>query len=377
MASLRQGGDYRFHILYISKQVIIPCFVYLYSASRKDRKNRKIPMNQIVSVDSQYSLKASPRTAATGSRDAGVTLSIVATLYKSQDYIDEFYKRATIEARKITSDYEILFVDDGSPDESLLKALNLVKQDRHVRIIELARNFGHHKAMMTGIEHARGQLVFLIDVDLEEPPELLFEFHKKMAEGDWDVVYGTQEARKGGLFEKSSGAIAWWLVKMLLPTKVPQNHSTVRLMKADYARALALHKEHKTAIGGLWVETGFKQTGIQFKKLSRNGSSYLLTTRLTAMLDSITSFSERPLYFVFFLGVAILALSSFMSLGLFVMWCSGKMLPGWVSVMTSVWFLGGLAIFCIGVVGLYTSRIFVETKMRPYTIIRHIHLQDE
>lgn len=332
-------------------------------------------MNQTVSATSQYSVDLSPNGPATDLQTQRVELSVVATLYKSQAFIDEFYKRITLEAKKITSNYEIVFVDDCSPDESLLKALALVKQDRHVRVIELARNFGHHKAMMTGIENARGQNVFLIDVDLEESPELLGEFHSKLAEGPWDVVYGVQEARKGGLFERTSGAFAWWLVKVLIPTKIPENQSTVRLMKADYAKALTLHKEHKTAIGGLWVETGFRQTPVQFRKLSRRGSSYKFTTRMTAMLDSITSFSERPLYFVFFLGQAILALSTCVSMVLFALWCSGKMLPGWVSVMASVWFLGGLAIFCIGVVGLYTSRIFVETKMRPYTIIRQVHEQ--
>lgn len=333
-------------------------------------------MNQSVSAKIQYSQIVGPDDSAADTQKQPPSLSVVATLYKSMDYIDEFYKRVTVEARKITADYEIVFVDDGSPDESLLKALTLVRQDPRVRVVELARNFGHHKAMMTGIEQARGRLVFLIDVDLEEPPELLSEFYARMNESSWDVVYGMQETRKGGVFERTSGAIAWWLVKILLPTKVPQNHSTVRLMKSDYAQALVLHKEHKTAIGGLWVETGFKQTGIKFKKLSRAGSSYRFRTRLTAMLDSITSFSERPLYFVFFLGLGILALSTFMAIGLFALWCSGKMLPGWISVMASVWFLGGLAIFCIGVVGLYTSRIFVETKMRPYTIIRQVHHQE-
>jgi len=306
-------------------------------------------------------------------KDHEVELSIVSTLFRSAEFIEEFYKRATIEARKITSDYEIILVDDGSPDDSLKKALNLLANDSHVRVIELARNFGHHKAMMTGIENARGKLIFLIDVDLEEEPELLGSFHAKLTSEEWDVVYGVQETRKGGYFERTSGALAWWLVRIMLPTEIPQNHSTVRLMRSEYAQALARHKESKTAIGGLWVETGFRQAGVSFSKLSRPTASYRFSTRLAALLDSVTSFSERPLYFVFFLGIAILALSSCVSVALLVRWCSGNNLPGWVSVMTSVWFLGGLAIFCIGVVGLYVSRIFVETKMRPYTIIRRVH----
>lgn len=333
-------------------------------------------MEPAVSATNQYSAAPITGTGTIPSKESTIELSIVTTLYMSSANVEEFYKRITIEARKITSNYEIVMVDDGSPDDSLQKAVHIVKLDPHVRVVELSRNFGHHKAMMTGIEHARGHMIFLIDVDLEEPPELLGEFQTLMSSGEWDVVYGMQETRKGGFFERSSGAVAWWLVNLLLPRKVPQNHSTVRLMRADYAQALVLHKEHKTAIGGLWVETGFKQTGLKFKKLSRRTSSYRFTTRLTAMLDSITSFSERPLYFIFFLGLSILLLSVLMSLALFALWCSGKMVPGWISVMASVWFLGGLAVFSIGVVGLYTSRIFVETKMRPYTIIRRVHQKE-
>lgn len=335
-------------------------------------------MEQTVSRDAYFSAAPEQASGMRNQERTPVDLSIVTTLYKSSPHIEEFYKRITAEARKLTPNYEIVMVDDGSPDDSLMKALGILKQDERVRIVELSRNFGHHKAMMTGIEHAGGGLVFLIDSDLEEPPELLSQFHGLLTQEDWDVVYGAQEGgRKGGWFERWSGAAAWWLVNKLLPIKVPRNHSTVRLMRSEYAKALALHKEHKTAIGGLWVETGFKQTGFRFKKLSRKQTTYRLRTRLIAMLDSITSFSERPLYFIFFLGLAILLLSIAMSLTLFACWYCGKGVPGWASVMASVWFLGGLAIFCIGVVGLYTSRIFVETKMRPYTIIRRVHSRDQ
>lgn len=322
-------------------------------------------------------VEATKATSAAASSQRPVQLSVVSTMFRSSAFIEEFYKRITAEARKIASDYEIIFVDDGSPDDSLDRALSLLKHDQRVRVIELSRNFGHHKAMMTGIEQARGEKVFLIDVDLEEAPELLGQFHEEMIKGNWDVVYGCQESRKGGLFERSTGAVAWWLVDVLLPVKVPQNHSTVRLMTRDYARALARHKEHKTAIGGLWVETGFKQTGFKFTKLSRKTNGYRFSSRLLALLDSITSFSERPLYFIFFLGLAILVLAATVAAILMFHFLSGRILPGWISVMASVWFLGGLAIFCIGVVGLYISRIFVETKMRPYTIIRRSYENED
>jgi len=300
-------------------------------------------------------------------------LSIVTTLYKTAPHVEEFHRRISEEATKITDDYEIIMVDDGSPDDSLQIALALVNRDPKLRVIEFSRNYGHHKAMMTGLEHVDGEYVFLIDVDLEEPPELLGRFYETMRGQQWDVVYGYQKQRKGNWFERYTGAFAWWLIDLLLPIEVPHNHSTVRLMTRDYARALTLHREHKTAIGGLWAITGFKQHGVEFVKGARRIRSYSFLGRLGMLLDGITSFSEVPLYGVFFIGFGILISAAIVGIYLIVLRLMGTVLEGWVSVMVSVWMLGGLAIFCIGVVGLYVSRIFIETKGRPYTIVRNVH----
>lgn len=302
-------------------------------------------------------------------------ISIVSTLYKSARYIEEFHRRATAQAAMLTDDYEIVFVDDGSPDNSLALALGLMKIDPRVRVVELSRNFGHHKAMMTGLEHATGDLVFLIDVDLEEPPELLGDFYKAMMDGAWDVVFGYQAERKGGWFEREAGRLAWWLADRLLPIKVPHNHSTVRLMINDYVRALVQHKERNTAIGGLWVLTGFRQTGVPFAKGWKGESSYTAAKRIHMMFESITSFSEAPLYGIFYLGATIMGLSLLVAVYLVLRRLSGGILGGWVSVMVSLWMLGGLCILSIGTVGLYVSRIFIETKQRPFTIVRNVHAQ--
>lgn len=301
-------------------------------------------------------------------------LSVVTTLYKSAPYVEEFYRRITIEAQKITDDYEIIMVDDGSPDNSLEIALSIFENDPRLRIIELSRNFGHHKAMMTGLEHATGDLVFLIDSDLEEPPELLTYFYRQSTDEGWDVVYGYQEQkRKGGWIERHGGRLAWWFINIMLPVEIPFNHSTVRLMTKDYTQALVRHKEQKTAIGGLWVITGFHQSGVAFVKDARDESTYSFRARSLMLLDSVTSFSEIPLFAIFFLGLWILFISGIFGIYLIFRRFSGAVLSGWVSTMVSIWFLGGLAIFCIGVVGLYISRIFIETKGRPYTIVRRIY----
>src|SRR3954468_11917273 len=139
--------------------------------------------------------------------DLHVKLSIVTTLYRSASTINEFYRRILAAAELITGDIELVLVNDGSPDNSLDLAVELHRTDARVVVVDLSRNFGHHKAMMTGLAHATGDLVLLIDSDLEEEPELLGYFHERFAKGDCDVVFGVQETRRGGLFERVTGAL--------------------------------------------------------------------------------------------------------------------------------------------------------------------------
>ena len=133
-------------------------------------------------------------------------LSIVTTLYGSAAHINEFYERSLLVARELAGEeFEIIFVNDGSPDNSLEIGLSLMEQDEKIKIIDLSRNFGHHKAMMLGLEHAQGKLIFLIDIDLEEQPEWLISFNSLMLSENADVVYGVQASRKGNFFERISG----------------------------------------------------------------------------------------------------------------------------------------------------------------------------
>src|SRR5437773_566765 len=144
-------------------------------------------------------------------------ISVVTTLYNSASSIAEFVERVQAELKKLTGDYEIILVDDGSSDDSLRCALRLLQTEPHLKVIELSRNFGHHKAIITGLEHACGDLVFLIDVDLEEPPELLGEFFPTLRDEGFDVVFGLQKARKGRLIERFGGHVAWRFLNLFLP----------------------------------------------------------------------------------------------------------------------------------------------------------------
>jgi putative glycosyltransferase len=304
-------------------------------------------------------------------------LSIVTTLYRSARHLDEFHDRVSTAAARLTPDYEIVLVNDGSPDDSLGVALKLLKHDDRVRIIDLARNFGHHMAMMTGLAEARGDLVFLIDSDLEEAPELLTEFSEAMRGGQADVVYGVQDARRGGLVERSSGWLFFKLFNLLSDQPIPENLVTVRLMTRRYVSALVSHRERKMMIAGLWALTGFNQIARTIAKGAKGHSSYSLRRKVSVLVDSITSFSDRPLILIFYLGLAIGGTSSLAAVYLVVRRLFfGVALPGWPSLIVSVWMLGGLMLICLGIIGIYVSKIFIETKQRPYTIVRQIYERD-
>ncbi|MCS6955756.1 MAG: glycosyltransferase family 2 protein [Candidatus Calescibacterium sp.] len=306
-------------------------------------------------------------------------LSIVTTLYYSSRYIEEFYTRITKEANKITDSYEIIFVDDGSPDDSLQKAIEIHNKDPKVKVIELSRNFGHHKAIMTGLSFAKGDYIFLIDVDLEEQPELLGKFWEEIHKyQDTDVVYGIQEKRKGNLLDRITGEIFYTIFSFISSTKIPRNFMTVRLMKKKYCQSLIKHKERETIIAGLFSITGFKQRAVKIEKYKRFSTSYSLIKRISVFVNAITSFSNVPLILIFWVGIVV-SLISF-TYALWIIYRKivyGIPIEGWSSIMVAILTLGGIILISLGIIGIYLSKVFIETKQRPYTIIREIYQKKE
>jgi putative glycosyltransferase len=306
-----------------------------------------------------------------------VKLSVVTTLYNSSAHVSEFYRRARESARRLTEDFELIFVNDGSPDDAFAQVLELHRADPRVVGVDLSRNFGHYKAMMTGLSFARGERVFLVDSDLEEDPALLIPFAAEMERRGCDVVYGVQASRKGGWFERASGALFWRLFNWLSPVQVPANPVTARLMTRRYVRSLLRFRESELFIMGLWSMTGFEQVPVQVTKGSRGASTYTLRRKLTVLVNSITSFSNVPLVAIFYFGVALSTVAACYLLFLIVKWMlQSQPVIGWTSVIASIWLLGGLIISFLGVIGIYLAKVFVETKRRPYTVIRKVWRRD-
>jgi len=302
-------------------------------------------------------------------------LSVVATLYGSASYVAEFHQRASAIARQVVGDeYEIVLVNDGSPDNSLEIAVQLAEEDWHVVVVDLSRNFGHHKAMMAGLEHALGERVFLIDSDLEEEPEWLLKFWAMLEAERADVVYGRQQVRKGDWFEKWSGEVYYMVFNWLSDLDHPRDIVTARLMTRRYVDALLRFTEAEVVISCLWVITGFKQCECIVKKHATSTTSYSLSKKIAHATNAITSFSIVPLRLIFYLGLTVfvgaMIYAGYLAFNRLFL---SKTVEGWTSVMVSVWALGGMIISFVGVIGIYISKIFMETKRRPYTIVRDLY----
>jgi len=301
------------------------------------------------------------------------SLSIVTTLYNSKNYIDDFYKRSIDSAEKDFDEIEIIFVNDASPDNSLSKCKQLFSLDRRIKIIDLAINAGHHKAIMTGLKYASNDYVWLIDIDLEESPEWLNLFYEEIKKRNCDVIYGEQLARKGGIFEVLTGKLFFSFMKYNSHAKFQNNATTARIMTKRYVKRLCEFKEYYPILNGLWSITGFDQKSILVKKLSHSKTTYKLSHKFQLALEAILSFSTTPIKLIAYTGLLSIIISFIVLFILIISYLSkDSVLVGWTSIMGSIWFFGGLITASIALIGIYVVKIYIEVKQRPYTIIKEI-----
>jgi len=307
-------------------------------------------------------------------RRAKFDLSIVTTIYRTGCYLEEFAQRALAAAAQsgfAPEDVEIVFINDGSPDNALNDAVAVRERHPQARVLDMSRNVGHHKAMMTGLRESTGKYVFLLDSDLEESPEWLIAFKADMDANGYDAVYGVQERRKGKWFERFSGELFYTVFNLLAAYKVTPNSVTARLMTRDFVNALIAHEESEPFLFGLAALTGFTQHPCPVRKKHESPTSYTFIRKFRLACNSILSFSSRPLIYISLLGFL-------MTCGAFsyIMWIFlrfilfGSPPAGWASLIVSIWFVGGITILCLGIVSLYLAKVFEEVKRRPYAIIK-------
>ncbi len=305
-------------------------------------------------------------------------ISVLTTLFHSSEYIHEFYNRCLASLKKSGCEYEFIFVNDGSPDDSVQKAMQLASVNPGIVLVDLSRNFGHHKAIMTGLHYCDGDYVFLIDCDLEEEPELFDLFWEKI-QGDpsLDVVYGTQIRRKGAWFERTSGWLFYRIISMLTSVNYPADSLTARIMTRTYVQSVIQFREKELEIWGVFVMSGFRQVAIPVKKGYKGKTTYTFRKKLGLAIDAITSLSNRPLYFTFIIGF----LSFFFACINILIIVYKKMfldvdIEGWASTVASIWLVGGMILFVLGIFGIYLSKMFNEIKARPLSLVRKIYGRD-
>lgn len=305
-------------------------------------------------------------------------LSVVSTMYRSAPFIEAFYQRISAAARRLAGDdYEIVFVNDGSPDDSLDRAVGISKGDPHVVVVNLSRNFGHHAAIVAGLSQTVGDRVFLIDCDLEEHPEWLDEFVAHMQQTHADVVYGVQQERTASFWSNLYGELFWRALNAFSAVRIGHNPMTCRLMNRNYVDALLSVEDRVLYLAGVFAWTGFRQEALPRVKSPRpvrQASSYSLTRKLVQVADSFSSFSVAPLTMVFLTGLVIWLGSIGYGLVLFAqkLFAPETVLSGFASLMLSLWFLSGTMILVLGILGLYIAKIFQEVKRRPLYIVRDV-----
>ena len=303
-------------------------------------------------------------------------ITIVATMYRSRPFLDRFLFECLQALAEVNcTEFEILLVNDGSPDDSLDYAVARRTDIPQLVVVDLSRNFGHHYAMQAGLRHARGDLIFLIDCDLEISPLTLSEFKKKLNESDSDMVYGYQEARKGGFFEKASGGFFYKAFNFLSDIKIPENIATERIMTRRYVDALLQLGDRNLFLGGMMSWTGFQQLGLPLKKTQREGrSSYTLLGRIHLMVNAVSSFSAQPLVWMFNIGLTITALSF-----LYVFYLLARKflfddaLLGFTSMVALTTLSLGIMTTGMGIIGIYLGKVFTQVQNRPTYIVKDVH----
>jgi putative glycosyltransferase len=302
-------------------------------------------------------------------------LSIVATLYRSRRFLETFLDECVqaLRASGVAS-FEIVLVSDGSPDDSVAYALQRRQDIPQLVVVDLARNFGHHHAIQAGLYIARGEQVFLIDCDLEVRPAVLAEFIAKQKSTGADLVFGYQEARKGGAFEKFSGALFWKGLNALSDVPIPANMLTERLMSRRFIDAFLQMGDYNLFLGGMMVWTGFLQIGLPVAKKQREGrSSYTLVRRLQLMVNAISSFSSKPLTWMFNIGVCITFVSmAYVVYLVFRRIVFGDTLLGFTSMMGLMAISLGIMTTAVGLVGIYLGKVFNQVQRRPTYIVKDI-----
>jgi dolichol-phosphate mannosyltransferase len=301
--------------------------------------------------------------------------SLVIPIFNEEELIDELVRRTVLAIESFNPEYEVIFVDDGSTDGSLQKILNCQKQNKHIKALSLSRNFGHQAAFTAGLEHTKGDIVAMMDGDLQDPPELLAAMFQKIKNNDFDVVSGKRKGRRGYKTKNLPSSVFHFVFRKIGDIRNMENYGNFSMMTRNAVNAILSMKEKVRYLPGLRTFVGYRQGYVEFIRDDRfKGEPKMSYHKLfTLATDAIFSFSKFPVRLCLFLG--IVGTVVFMIAGIYtiITKIAGLAIIGWTSVMLSIYFLGSIQLIFLGVLGEYIYRNYKESQNRPVYFIKKFY----
>lgn len=296
-------------------------------------------------------------------------ISVVIPIFNEKDNIPDLYKRLHKVVSKITKSYEIIFVNDGSSDNSLAKIHELRKKNKSIKVINFSRNFGHMSAVSAGLKYSEGTKVVVMDADLQDPPEIISELYRKSDK--YDVVYAVKKNRKEGPTMTILFKAFYFIQSKLTALPIPTDAGTFSLIDRKVVNILNSLPEKNKFFSGLRAWSGYAQSSVVYERGKRvKGNRKSMSSLFSLALDGIFSFSYAPLRLASFLGFVFATISFVMIvLVLIARLFFGLGIVGWASTMTAVLFIGGIQLITLGIIGEYLARIYDEVKNRPEYVI--------
>ena len=304
-----------------------------------------------------------------------ITLSVVIPCYNEEGGLHELHRRVKAVCQSIIGDsYEIVLVNDGSKDNTWRLMRDIADSDSHLVLVNLSRNFGHQIALSAGLQISRGERVFILDADLQDPPEILNEMMLTMDKGI-DVVYGQRIKREGeSLFKKKSAYIFYRLLNWLTEIEIPKDTGDFRLMSRRAVNTLNSMPEHYRFIRGMVSWIGFRQAAILYERDKRfeGTTKYSLRKMISLAFDAMTAFSIRPLRLATYLGFIFGIFAIFALFYVFTSYFLHHTTRGWTSLAAIILTIGSVQMVIIGLMGEYLGRLYVESKNRPLFVIQEV-----
>jgi dolichol-phosphate mannosyltransferase len=315
-----------------------------------------------------------PDAGDTEQSDMPPEVSVVIPVFNEQENLPELHRRLTATLGQAGEPYELVFVDDGSRDTSVTLLHDLARIDRRVTVVELARNFGHQVAISAGLDHARGAGVIVMDADLQDPPEELPRFIRAWRDGH-DVVYAIREQRKEGWLKRSAYAAFYRLLARVAQIEIPLDAGDFCIMDRRVVDLLNGMPERNRFVRGIRSWIGLNQVGLPYERQGRYAGQPKYTVRrlIFLALDGLVSFSFLPLRVISVIGLIVSTLSIMLALGYLIQALTiGLSPPGFATLTVAIFFLSGIQLITIGVIGEYVGRIFEEVKQRPLYVVRRV-----